>query len=568
MVVAVTALAGIGVPASGQEPAGGPVDLGVQTDPVRFTADQGVVMELGSGRRLVDTVELRRSPLGGMVVVGAMDMDEYVAGVAEMPSRWPMEALKAQAVAARTYAWYQASLRTFLERGLGYDICASTACQVFEGNTVVEEPVVGRRWRRAVRETSGEVLLHDGEPILARYFSTSGGRTRNNEVVFPSSGPRPYLKGIQDPDDAVSPFHRWRARFSRAQFDQLVARGDTLGSAAPIRDVRVVQRPGSTPDRVVVTGQDGTTARVTVGQLQDFLNRWAPEMFPQDFPGPRRDGGRLPTTVPSSRYRVEVTSDQVVLHGRGWGHGVGMGQYGAKGKAERGMDYTEILSTYYNGVTPTTTPRMPDRIRVGLDDSAGEVTISADGRMRVTAGDQRVTDRAFGTWRVRSTPGGGLGLLAPSNYGAALAVEPTTASRAHPLPVETMTLETAVNTPTELVVQVARDGQPVGRQPVDIVDAGRHRVSWDLDTQGTGPLPPGTYDVALLGVAEDGTTAGSPTTVRVQPIRSTGRPPTALRGTSSLQVDGTRVPTAGVVLGLVAGLLAGAVLARRTESTR
>ena len=566
--MAMTALAGIGGSATAQEPEGGLVDLGVQADPVRFTAEEGVVMELGSGRRLVDTVELRRSPLGGMVVVGVMDMDEYVAGVAEMPSRWPMEALKAQAVAARTYAWYQASLHTFEERGLGYDICASTACQVFEGHTVVEEPVVGQRWQRAVRETSGEVLLHEGEPILARYFSTSGGRTRNNEVVFPSSGPRPYLKGIEDPDDAVSPFHRWQATFTRDQFDRLAARGETLGSAAPIRDARVVQEPGSTPNRVVVTGQDGTTARVTAGQLQDFLNRLAPELFPQEFPGPRRDGGRLPTTVPSSRFRIEVTADRVVLHGRGWGHAVGMGQYGAKGKADRGMDHVEILSTYYNGVTPTTTPRMPDRIRVGLDDSAEEVTITADGRMRVTAGSQRVTDRAFGTWRVRSTAEGGLRLLAPSNYGAALAVEPTTTSRAHPLPVETLTLETSVTTPTELVVQVARDGEPVGRHPVDIVDAGRHQVPWNLDTAQSGSLPPGSYEVALLGIAEDGTTAGSPTTIQVQRVRSQGRPQAALPVTSELQVGGTRVPATGVALGAVAGLLAGAVLARRSGSAR
>src|SRR5690606_27903826 len=122
-----------------------PVDLGAVAGPVRFEAPQGTVIELGSGRRLVDTLEVRPSPVGdGLVVVAEMGLEDYVAGIAEMPARWPLEALKAQAVAARTYAWFEVVQGAWRGRGLPYDVCATTSCQVFRGHEVVEGPFGGR----------------------------------------------------------------------------------------------------------------------------------------------------------------------------------------------------------------------------------------------------------------------------------------------------------------------------------------------------------------------------------------------------------------------------------------
>lgn len=542
-----------------------PVDLGVYGAPLRFEAPDGVVMELESGRRLVDTVEFRPSPRGGTIVIAEMDLDTYVAGLAEMPGHWPMEALKAQAVAARTYAWYEAASGTYQERGLHYDICATTACQVFRGHSVVETPVTGDRWQQAVDETSNQVLLHDGAPILARYFSTSGGQTRDNEDIFPSSGPFPYLEGIEDPDDAISPLHTWEARFTRAQFDDLLSRGETLSATVPIDEAHVVQEGGGVPDRVVVTGQDGTTAEVTAGELRSFLNDVAPATFPDDFPGPRSDGGRLPSTVPSSRYTFEVTDDEVVLHGSGWGHAVGMGQYGARGKADRGLSYVEILETYYNGVTPTTTDAAPDRLRVGLADDVDQLSLSADGPLTVRAGDTVLTERGFGTWTVQASADATSRLVAPPGYGAPLVAEPTTATRRHPFPVETVGLETVVNKPAELVIEVRDGGEVVQRRSVGVVDRGRHGARWSLRA-GDGPVDPGRYEVALLAVDEDGTEAGIPVPIEVVAAGRGGQMTSVLAERAPVRAPGD-LPAAAMLLAAAAGGLAGAGVRRRLAST-
>ncbi len=498
--------------ASAQQADDAPVDLGLYDAPIRFEAPDGVTIELGSGRRLVDTVEVRPGPTDGATVIADMTMQDYVAGVAEMPARWPLEALKAQAVAARTYAWFQMGLGTFA--GRGYDICATTACQVFRGREVVETPEVGQFWQQAVDETAGEVLLYAGEPILARYFSTSGGQTRNNEDIFPSSGPRPYLVGVDDPDDAVSPLHRWQAVFTRDQFDALLARGETLSAVSPIADARVDKQPGGVADVVVVTGRDGAEADVTAGELRDFLNTVAPDLYPDDFPGPRSDGNSLPSTVPSSRYEIVVTDTQVVLDGQGWGHGVGMGQYGAMGKAERGLTYDEILAAYYNGLTPETSPAMPERIRVGLADDVDEVSLTADGPVRVTVAGRVIADRALGTWSVAAGPDGTVRLVAPTGYGVPLVMSRTTVDDRHPELDQTVTLETVVNKTTEVTLLVERAGRTLATRDLGILPSGRHRVDWapeDLLRK------PGPYELTLRVVDEAGDEDGAPVVVDVRP---------------------------------------------------
>src|SRR5438309_1417054 len=126
---------------------------------------------------------------------------------------WPMEALKAQAVASRTYVLWEMQHGHWTR--FGYDVCATTTCQVYQGADAERGPD-GRRWLRAVQQTSGQVLLYGGQPALARYHSSSGGRTLANEVVFPSDGQRPYLRGVADPADGVSPLHHWTVRFPAA----------------------------------------------------------------------------------------------------------------------------------------------------------------------------------------------------------------------------------------------------------------------------------------------------------------------------------------------------------------
>jgi stage II sporulation protein D len=500
----------LGVSLVAPAPAAG-TELAPVPDPLRFEAADGAVLELGDGRRFVDTVELRAGG-SGTLLVNELGMDDYVAGVAEMPSRWHLEALKAQAVAARTYAWYSIRLGTFTH----YDICATVACQVFRGADVVLGSSTGERWQQAVDDTSGEVLLDDeGQPILARYFSTSGGRTYPNEVVFPSDGPRPHLVGIEDPLDAVSPYHRWQAVFSREEFDEILGRGETLGAATPIA---AVERVGSVHDptaTIQVTGQDGTVVEVPARDFREFVSRVAPSAFPDRFPGARADRLRpLPETLPSNRFEVEVTDDEVLVHGRGWGHGVGLGQYGARGRAEQGETYEEILAAYYDGSVPTTSDDLPDRIRVGLD-VADEVSVRGDGPVRIVAGGEVVVERALGTWTA-TRDGDGWRLTSPEGHDRALEVAATRPA----VGIETrdaIVVETEVNKPVLLHLEVADDaGQPVLRRALGVAEPGTHAATWRFEDVDGRAVPSGRYTVTLVAEDAAGDRAGTAHEVTVE----------------------------------------------------
>ncbi|GGI04049.1 SpoIID/LytB domain-containing protein [Egicoccus halophilus] len=475
-------------------------------------ADDGVVGvgdEMRGVRRHLDTLEFRAGS-SGTLLVNELGMEDYVAGVAEMPSRWHLEALQAQAVAARTYAWYSIELGTFSH----YDICATVACQVFRGAEVVLDDL-GDRWREAVDATAGQVLVDDaGAPILARYFSTSGGRTYPNELVFPAEGPRPFLVGTEDPADAVSPYHRWTVPFTRAQFDDIVARGETLGPAAPVVDVR---REGDVHDPfadVVVTGADGTEVRVGVRTFREFVSRIAAERHPDEFPGVRGDGlRRLPETLPSSRFTIDLDDDHVIIEGRGWGHGVGMGQYGALGRAEQGQDHAEILAAYYDGRRPTSSAALPERVRVGLD-VADTFTLRPSQTMRITLGDEVVEETAIGTWTVTRV-GEQWTLTPPEGHDAALDVSATRPAAGIDLG-DAVVVEVEVNRPALLRLSVRdADGNEVLSRDLGAADPGSHAASWRYEDAGGAAVPAGDYAVALLARDTDGSEAGSPLTVTV-----------------------------------------------------
>jgi stage II sporulation protein D len=190
-----------------------------------------------------------RTEGAGVTAINVLDIDSYVRGVVagEMPSSWPLEALKAQAVTARTYA-----LATRKTTGL-FDQYPDTRSQVYRG--VTGESV---RSDAAVRETAGRVLMYGGEPAVTYYFSTSGGHTENVEFSFIGSLSKPWLVGVPDPYDNHSPYHRWTARFSARTLDS------ALGAPGAFRRVKVLKR-GVSP-RVVRARVRGTAgSRVVTG---------------------------------------------------------------------------------------------------------------------------------------------------------------------------------------------------------------------------------------------------------------------------------------------------------------
>jgi stage II sporulation protein D len=161
----------------------------------------GDVLSLGGVGSYRGVLEFRPDTFGGLNVINAVSLEDYIAGVVsrESPSSWPAEALKAQAVAARTYAI------TTSKAGAGFEHYADTRSQVYGG--VAAETA---STNAAVAATRGQVVTSAGKPVVTFFFSTSGGRTENVENTNVGAGPQPHLKSVADPYDDVSPKHRWK----------------------------------------------------------------------------------------------------------------------------------------------------------------------------------------------------------------------------------------------------------------------------------------------------------------------------------------------------------------------
>lgn len=252
-----------------------------------------------------------------LLVVNEIDLEEYVRGVVpfEMNAGWHPEALKAQAVAARTYGVYQRMMNGARE----YDVVASTQDQVYRGRTQPDPRV-----QEAVDATSGLVLTHRNAPILAAFSSTAAGPTEDAMNVW--SKDLPYLKGVDCPFDTNSPHYQWRAAINLQELERALRRSGvmvgTIATVTPfsysragrVTGVRILHSRGE----LVLRGED---LRRAVGY----------------------------TAIPSALFEVESMGREVVLAGRGSGHGVGLCQWGAKELAELGYSFGAILHYYFPG---------------------------------------------------------------------------------------------------------------------------------------------------------------------------------------------------------------------------
>jgi stage II sporulation protein D len=192
--------------------------------------------------------------------INVVGLDAYIRGVVseEMPHDWPLEAVKTQAVAARSYALSQ------LKEGGSFDLYADTRDQVYGG--IAAETPVGDA---AVAATNGQVLLYGGKVIVAYFFSTSGGRTAGYRALYPDRPPLPYLVPVADPYDVLSPYHDWGPIVYRAA--QVSKR---LGLAG-VADLRGVPSDGHAA-RVVVTDEDGETTlpATSVRRALELRSTW------------------------------------------------------------------------------------------------------------------------------------------------------------------------------------------------------------------------------------------------------------------------------------------------------
>ena len=333
--------------------------------------------------RYPGTLEVGKAPDGSLFVIGVLPFESYLEGLAEVPRKWPMEALKAQVVAARSYALAQLGRPSDEGDALGYDLCATAACQVYAGMAVSHGPY-GDRWRRAVLATSRQVLLHEGAPAETVYSSTSNGRTYGNDEVF-GSDPLPYLRPVRERDDSSSPLSRWRVSIPLDDLRQFLREGFDWSSGR----IAAVRQQGGT---MLIRGASGIE-RLDADEFRTSVNYWAPCLQPNSYP--TIDAGtRLPQTIPSRWFRAQANGRTLVVRGRGWGHGVGLVQWGAYGKARRGLSYREILGYYYGGLSPQPYA-VPSRIRIGT--AVGLTAVRVEGDVEVRAPGGR---RPPGPWLV------------------------------------------------------------------------------------------------------------------------------------------------------------------------
>ena len=318
--------------------------------------------------RFPGTLLVRRSDDGTIAITVALSFDRYLEGIAEVPPSWPMAALEAQAIAARSYALATTGWDGEEGDALDQPICATTSCQVYRGIPVPPDPT-HRRWVRAVRRTDGKVLVHDGRPATTVYFSTSNGRTYANEEVFGST-PLPYLRPVTERDDGASPTSRWRVRLPFGDLTRFLQAAELWPRGRTISDVR--------PRGTSLTVRGGGESRsIDAADLRDAVNTWAPCLRPARYP-PGTPKGTLPITVPSRWLHLSSTEGAVVVRGRGWGHGAGMVQWGAYGKALRGFSASDILAYYYGGLRPQQDPE-PGLIRVLVASGLTTLRISPSG---------------------------------------------------------------------------------------------------------------------------------------------------------------------------------------------
>lgn len=322
--------------------------------------------------RYPGTIEIGKDTDGKLFVIGVLPFEEYLKGIAEMPRMWPMAALKAQVVAARSYALANLAYADPTGARLGYQLCATDACQVYRGLGVSDGPY-GDRWVKAVDATASQVLLYRDRPADTVYFSTSNGKTLGNDKVFGSAA-LPYLRPVRERDDGASPLSHWAVTLPFGDVARFLRAAGHWGGGS----ITSVSKVGG--DVVVKGGGDSTT--LTVSDFRSSMNAWAHCLDPARYPTFESSGLRLPQTVPSKWFSTSKAGASVVLTGRGWGHGVGMVQWGAYGKALRGLSYEDILAHYYGGLRPVEFSE-PSEIRIGLAVGLTAVTVQPTGAVSV-----------------------------------------------------------------------------------------------------------------------------------------------------------------------------------------
>ena len=270
-----------------------------------------------NGRRLRGTLEIVRQEDLTLLVINHVPLEDYLRGVLskEAPDYWPEEALKAIAIAARTYALYQ----RFTKEVNPYDVTGDVMSQDYGGKTAEKTATT-----RAVKATADWIVLYQGKLFPTFYHSTCGGMTEHARVMGPYDL-EPLHGGIACQLCAASPFYAWRRRLTRADVAWAL-RNSRYGSIGSISDMQVTKRTASgRAEDVAIMGASRTL------KLSGYDMR---ALFGFD-------------RIRSPLFSIVSVEDAFIVEGHGWGHGVGLCQWGAAELARRWFSAMEILAFYY-----------------------------------------------------------------------------------------------------------------------------------------------------------------------------------------------------------------------------
>lgn len=266
---------------------------------------------------------------GGIIT---MPLEEYIvyALAGEMPASYEIEALKAQAVAARTYLAHKLAAGTGCTNMPGADICTSSAhCQAFSSRAALEErwgedfDVNFSRLCGAVQSTAGQIALYDDAPIEALYFASSGGATEDSEHVF--SAAQPYLKSVDSPGEGEMGRNNGEQKLSASE---LVSRIEKKYPKSNVTEDSI-----ATDLEIISRYDSGRVEKIRVGDVE-ISGKEARSLF----------------SLNSANFTMAFGDGYVTFTTKGFGHGVGMSQAGANAMAQSGSTYDAILAHYYTGI--------------------------------------------------------------------------------------------------------------------------------------------------------------------------------------------------------------------------
>lgn len=302
------------------------ISLGISREGIRFgsrnlrsnslvmkSEDDSIQIE---GRLYRSTVRVLKNAKGKLTVVNELPLEEYLKGVLprEVDVRWPMEALKAQAVASRTFAVFQSQK----DPGAPFFLTSGVYSQVYGGKTSEH-----LRTNEAVEATAGQVLTYRDLIFPAYFHSTCGGKTTRADFNW-SIMPHPSLGGIQCGFCQGTKFSSWKADLDLEEIRSRLARkGIRVG---PIRQIEGLDRDRSGRFNRIAIHHSGKIYRMRANDFRLIVD---------------------PDKLRSTLVNFQMVSGRLLVTGAGWGHGVGLCQWGTKGMADRGFSYENILRFYY-----------------------------------------------------------------------------------------------------------------------------------------------------------------------------------------------------------------------------